>query len=209
MIRRPPGTTRSATLFHYPPRFLAPLPRGGVYPCGSIHNAVEIEYRGIDFLDAQPGIVTIGPFRVVHRPCLLFSVGRTGDSHSGAQPACALRPPLSAAATSRFTAMKLSGLTDIESIPHATRNAAKAGWSLGAWPHRPTLAPERCAASITVLIIHLTASSCSSNSSASSSESRSTPSVSWVRSFEPIEKPSNRSANAFASTTLDGISHMT
>src|SRR3546814_10400949 len=100
---------------------------------------------------------------LVHRADLLFSVGRTGDSHSGAQPACALRPPLSAAATSRFTAMKLSGLTDIESIPHATRNAAKAGWSLGAWPHRPTLAPERCAASITVLIIHLTALSCSSN----------------------------------------------
>ena len=47
----------------------------------------------------------------------------------------------SAAATRRLTAMKLSGLTDIKSIPHATRNSANSGWSLGAWPHNPTLAP--------------------------------------------------------------------
>ncbi len=48
----------------------------------------------------------------------------------------------SAAATLRFTAMKLSGLTDTESMPHATRNSANSGWSLGAWPHNPTLAPD-------------------------------------------------------------------
>ncbi len=39
---------------------------------------------------------------------------------------------VSAAATSRLTAMKLSGVTEIESMPHPTRNRAKAGWSLGA-----------------------------------------------------------------------------
>jgi transcriptional regulator GlxA family with amidase domain len=39
--------------------------------------------------------------------------------------------------------------------------------------------------------------------------SRSTPSVSWVRSFDPMEKPSKRSANSSARITFDGISVMT
>ena len=41
------------------------------------------------------------------------------------------------------------------------------------------------------------------------SESRSTPKVSWVRSFDPIEKPSNYCENASIWITLLGISHMT
>jgi len=49
----------------------------------------------------------------------------------------------------------------------------------------------------------------SSNSDATRSESRSTPSVSWVRSFEPIEKPSNTSANSSAIRMFDGISAIT
>jgi GNAT superfamily N-acetyltransferase len=40
-------------------------------------------------------------------------------------------------------------------------------------------------------------------------ESRSTPSVSWVRSLLPIEKPSKRSANSAARMMLDGISAIT
>ena len=58
--------------------------------------------------------------------------------------------PNSAAATRRLTAMKLSGLTDMESMPHATRNSANSGWSLGAWPHSPTLAPALCASPMTL-----------------------------------------------------------
>jgi hypothetical protein len=38
----------------------------------------------------------------------------------------------SASATLRLTARKLSGLTEIESIPQSTRNSANSGWSLGA-----------------------------------------------------------------------------
>lgn len=36
-------------------------------------------------------------------------------------------PPFSADATVRFTATKLSGVTEIESMPHSTRNVAKSG----------------------------------------------------------------------------------
>ena len=46
--------------------------------------------------------------------------------------------------------MKLSGLTDMESMPHWTRNSANSGWSLGAWPHSPTLAPALCASPMTL-----------------------------------------------------------
>ena len=59
---------------------------------------------------------------------------------------------------------------------------------------------------MTVLIIHKTAGSDSSNKSDKSSESRSTPSVNCVRSLEPIEKPSKRFANSSARITFDGIS---
>ena len=42
-------------------------------------------------------------------------------------PAWTTRCYFSASATWRFTAMKLSGLTEIESMPHSTRNAANSG----------------------------------------------------------------------------------
>ena len=42
-----------------------------------------------------------------------------------------------------------------------------------------------------------------------SSESRSTPSTSWVRSLEPIEKPSKSAANSSARIALAGISAIT
>jgi hypothetical protein len=62
---------------------------------------------------------------------------------------------------------------------------------------------------ITVSIIQRTAGSRSSKTAASSPESRSTPSVSCVRSFDPIENPSNRLANSSARITFEGISHIT
>ena len=55
----------------------------------------------------------------------------------------------------------------------------------------------------------LTAGFLSSYRCDTSSESRSSPSVSCVRSFDPIEKPSKTSANSSARMTLLGISHMT
>jgi hypothetical protein len=44
---------------------------------------------------------------------------------------------------------------------------------------------------------------------ASSKGLRGTPSVSWIKSFEPIEKPSKRSAKAAARMAFEGISHIT
>ena len=73
------------------------------------------------------------------------------------KPCVFLHILFSAAATWRFTAMKLSGVTERESIPHVTRNSANSGWSLGACPHSPTFAPDLCASAMTVWIIHFTA----------------------------------------------------
>ena len=54
-----------------------------------------------------------------------------------------------------------------------------------------------------------TASFRSSNRCATVPESRSRPSVSCVKSLDPIEKPSNNSANRSIEITLFGISHIT
>jgi hypothetical protein len=61
----------------------------------------------------------------------------------------------SAAAIRSLTAMKLFGLTEIESMLHCTRNLANSRWSLGAWPHKPILAPARSAASNVVAAVLL------------------------------------------------------
>ena len=60
---------------------------------------------------------------------------------------------------------------------------------------------------MSVAHINFTALSRSSKSGATRSESLSTPRTSWVRSFEPMEKPSKISANSFARTMLEGIGH--
>ena len=65
------------------------------------------------------------------------------------------------------------------------------------------------AAAITSAIIFFTAGFRSSKMSATISLSRSTPRMSWVRSFEPMVNPSKISANSSARMTLLGISHMT
>ncbi|MOA03514.1 hypothetical protein D3C78_1230240 [compost metagenome] len=54
----------------------------------------------------------------------------------------------------------------------------------------------------------MTAGFRSSNRWAMIPESRSRPRVSWVRSLEPIEKPSKNSRNSSASSALDGSSHI-
>jgi hypothetical protein len=50
--------------------------------------------------------------------------------------------------------MKLSGFTDIESMPQATKNSANCGWLLGASPHSPTLVPALRASRMTLSIVH-------------------------------------------------------
>jgi hypothetical protein len=67
----------------------------------------------------------------------------------------------------------------------------------------------RLAPTIAWRSISSTPGSRSSKSKATMTESRSTPSTNWLRSFEPIEKPSKRRAKASTWTTLLGISHMT
>ena len=68
--------------------------------------------------------------------------------------------------------------------------------------------PAFFAALIAIESSTFTASFRSSNRCATMPESRSRPSVSCVRSFEPIEKPSNSSRNWSASSAFDGISHI-
>jgi len=74
----------------------------------------------------------------------------------------------------------------------------------------PTYLPWALHAAIAMLNRALTAGSRSSKSLAKSSkpESRSKPKVSWVRSLEPIEKPSKYCKKSLAKTALLGISHI-
>jgi hypothetical protein len=82
-------------------------------------------------------------------------------------------------------------------------------WSDGAWPQMPLCRWLRRAPSTASFSIFSMPGSCSSKESATMALSRSTPSVSWVRSLLPIEKPSNNSLNSSISSTLFGISHIT
>src|SRR5690606_8794688 len=96
----------------------------------------------------------------------------------------------SAVATTRRAAGTASGLTEIESIPSRTRCSAKDGSLDGAWPQSDEVMPASWQAVMMRAMASSTASSDSSNSSAHTVESRSTPSISWVRSFDPIDTPS-------------------
>src|SRR5690242_10053667 len=103
----------------------------------------------------------------------------------------------------------VSGLSEMLSMPCSTSHCARSGWSEGPCPQIPTYFPRRLHASIAIFSSAFTASSRSSNVVAMSPPaSRSTPSVSCVRSFEPIEKPSKYSRKRSASSAFDGISHI-
>ena len=82
------------------------------------------------------------------------------------------------------------GSTEIEVIPRRTRCSANSGRLDGAWPHSDEVMPASRAPVMMRAMASSTAASDSSNSSAQVSESRSTPSMSWVRSLEPIDTPS-------------------
>ena len=96
----------------------------------------------------------------------------------------------SAAATVLRTASTASGLTEIDVIPWRTRCSAKAGRFDGAWPHSDEVIPESWQPPMMRPMASSTAGSASSKTSAQIWESRSTPSMSWVRSLLPMETPS-------------------
>jgi hypothetical protein len=101
------------------------------------------------------------------------------------------------------------GLSEIDSMPSAASQSAKSGWSLGPWPQMPTYLPVARQAAMAREISALTAGSRSSKSSpAAPARSRSSPSVSCVRSFEPIDMPSKCSRNWSARMALLGTSHI-
>ena len=77
----------------------------------------------------------------------------------------------------------------------------------GAWPHSDDVMPAAWHAWMIRAMASSTAASRSSKSSAQISESRSTPSMSWVRSFEPIETPSMPSA-AYSGMRYDDRRHL-
>ena len=75
-------------------------------------------------------------------------------------------------------------------MPWRTRCSAKAGRLDGAWPHSDEVIPEAWQPPMMRPMASSTAGSASSKTSAQICESRSTPSISWVRSLLPIETPS-------------------
>ena len=113
-------------------------------------------------------------------------------------------PPLSLARRSQVSTT-VSGLSDTDSMPSCISHSARSGWSEGPWPQMPTYLPLARAALIAIDSSFLTAGFRSSNRWATIEESRSRPSDSWVRSLEPIEKPSKISRNSSASRALDGM----
>ena len=95
-------------------------------------------------------------------------------------------------------------------MPSAASQSAKSGWSLGPWPQMPTYLPVARQAAMAREMSAFTAGSRSSKSCASCSmpESRSRPSVSCVRSLEPMDMPSKCCRNCSARMALLGTSHI-
>src|SRR5467141_245129 len=82
----------------------------------------------------------------------------------------------------------VSGLRDRLSMLCSISQLARSGWSEGPCPQIPTYLPCLRQARIAMASMAFTAASRSSKLSATRPESRSSPSVSWVRSLEQIEK---------------------
>ncbi len=93
-------------------------------------------------------------------------------------------------------------------MPCSINHLARSGWSEGPWPQIPTYLPFSLQALIAMASSFFTAGLRSSNKCATMPESRSKPSVNWVRSFEPMEKPSKYSRNSSANRALAGNSHI-
>ncbi|MCY1527450.1 hypothetical protein D9M68_625180 [compost metagenome] len=93
-------------------------------------------------------------------------------------------------------------------MPCSISHLARSGWSDGPWPQMPMYLPALLQAAMALASSFFTAGLRSSNRWATMPESRSRPRVSWVRSLEPMEKPSKNSRNSSASRALDGSSHI-
>ena len=94
-------------------------------------------------------------------------------------------------------------------MPSSTSHLAKSGWSDGPCPQMPTYLLCLRQAEMARCSITLTAGLRSSKEEAIEPPlSRSTPKVSWVISFEPIEKPSKYCRNCSAKSALLGTSHI-
>src|SRR5690606_35332995 len=126
---------------------------------------------------------------------------------SGRREASGYDAPFAFASRSQVSTT-VSGFSDTDSMPCSISHCARSGWSLGPWPQMPTYLPFSRAVRMAIDSSFLTAGSRSSNSWATMPESRSRPRVSWVRSLEPIEKPSKISRNSSASRALEGTSHI-
>ena len=123
--------------------------------------------------------------------------GRCPKDLRGATPPLAGRPGTvasrsirhSASATVLRTAATASGFTEMDVIPWRTRCSAKAGRFDGACPHSDDVIPASLAPPMMRPMASRTAGSASSKTSAQIWESRSTPSISWVRSLLPMDTP--------------------
>ena len=116
----------------------------------------------------------------------------------------------SAARTVRTVRSSASGVTLIESMPQLDQELGHlrvVARRLAADADVAAVAPR--ALDRLASIVHARRGRARRSRTRTSSESRSTPSTSCVRSFEPIEKPSKSSANSSTRMTLVGISHMT
>ena len=103
----------------------------------------------------------------------------------------------------------VSGFSEIVSMPCSISHFARSEWSDGPCPQIPTYLPALRQAWIAMCSMAFTAGSRSSNCPATMPESRSSPSVSWVMSLEPIEKPSKCSQELRRPVcALEGISHI-
>jgi hypothetical protein len=102
----------------------------------------------------------------------------------------------------------VSGLRDMDSMPSFISHCAKSRWSDGPCPQMPMYFFFARQVEMARESRNFTAASRSSKASATRPESRSRPRVSWVRSFEPMEKPSKYSRNCSARMALLGISHI-
>ena len=108
--------------------------------------------------------------------------------------------PLASASAGQLlpVAITLSGFSEMEEMPSSASHCAKSGWSLGPWPQMPMYSALGQAGLDGLVDQHLDSRVALVKvlRQQSRPESRSRPRVSWVRSLEPMEKPSKNSGSA-------------
>src|SRR5690606_30002112 len=193
------------------PAFPAPADAGAGAPLPLPQPGREhAQGTGAPLGPAGPGRRTQGgrPHRPERRPRLHRRTPPLPQAHGRTRRLLASHPPALDLARASQVSTTVSGLRDTDSIPCSISHWARSGWSLGPCPQMPTYLPLARAVAMAMDSIFFTAGSRSSNSPATIAESRSRPTVSWVMSLEPIEKPSKISRNSSASRAFEGISHI-